>query len=469
MRRYSAVFDMDELLQQFLIESRELVDKAVDDLLALEKAPNDRQRFEDVFRGFHTLKGSAGIVEFAAMEKALHCAEDALAAARAESRQVSALDIGNCLSCLDQVVEWLDVVESSGGIPPDADAGDIVALFARGSAAPPVAAAAPPAVNDAWVKALLSMHAAVAPRAQAALRYRPDSDSFFRQEDPIARVAALPGLLAIDLEPTAPWAELDELDPFACNLTITALLARSPSDVSAALGDQSRYCDVNALSGRLDALEDESLARKAEELLVAQLRLLESTEDAHQHGRIAPAGVVAANVLRHAGRSAEADAVATAAAESTVEGRLNPLLAALGAAAHGRQPAGPAAAAVSHAEGRLQPVLEAFGAAAPGPQRGGAAAAETSAGRREDARQTMRVSAERIDALVRLAGGLVVSNIAMRHAVKLVEEEGSSLAVTLKNQHAVLNRLVAELQRAVVGMRVLPLSAAFRRFPRLIR
>jgi len=55
---------MDELLTQFLIESRELVDQAVDDLLALEKAPSDRNRFDDAFRAFHTLKGGAGIVEF---------------------------------------------------------------------------------------------------------------------------------------------------------------------------------------------------------------------------------------------------------------------------------------------------------------------------------------------------------------------------------------------------------------------
>ena len=69
--------------QQFLIESRELVDQAVDDLLALEKTPSDAERFDDAFRAFHTLKGGAGIVDFAAMQEALHCAEDALAASRA--------------------------------------------------------------------------------------------------------------------------------------------------------------------------------------------------------------------------------------------------------------------------------------------------------------------------------------------------------------------------------------------------
>src|SRR5215203_3518426 len=169
MRRCSAVLPMDELLAQFLIESRELVDKAVEDLLALEKKPTDVQRFDDTFRAFHTLKGSAGIVEFAAMQKALHCAEDALAAARAESRAVSTRDIGNCLTCLDQVVEWLDAIDSTGAIPANADAADIVGLFARTQAEEPVASAGKDAT--AWVDKLVSNHPAAAAQAQTALRY----------------------------------------------------------------------------------------------------------------------------------------------------------------------------------------------------------------------------------------------------------------------------------------------------------
>jgi two-component system chemotaxis sensor kinase CheA len=58
---------MDDFLKQFLVESRELVEQAVNDLLELEKAPNDAERFDNAFRAFHTLKGGAGIVEFAAM------------------------------------------------------------------------------------------------------------------------------------------------------------------------------------------------------------------------------------------------------------------------------------------------------------------------------------------------------------------------------------------------------------------
>jgi len=424
---------MDELLTQFLIESRELVDKAGEDLLALEKA-HDAKRFEDAFRAFHTLKGGAGIVEFGAMQEALHCAEDALAAARAESRPVSALEIGNCLACLDQVAEWLATIEQSGAIPQNADAGDIVALFARGAATPSTAGAAPSAAADAWVDTLLGAHSDTASEAQTAVRYTPAADCFFRHEDPLALIAGLPGLLAVDVEPRSPWPTLADLDPFSCNLTITALLATSSVEVAAALGGESGRAEIEAVAGRALPLDAESLASAAAEILEAQLRLLDSADTAFQQGRVASVGLVAANVLRYVGRSLESDNVATAAAMAIAEGRVAPLVQAIAAALNAAPPEG---------------------------------VAET--GRRKEAAQTIRVAAERIDALVRLTGELIVAKNSLGHSVKLAEAEDSDLAVALKNQHAALERLVTELQRAVVGMRVLPLRVAFRRFPRLIR
>ena len=69
---------MNEFVEQFLIEGRELVAQGNDDLLALEEHPDDRERLDGAFRGFHTLKGAAGIVDFVAMSRALHAAEDVL-------------------------------------------------------------------------------------------------------------------------------------------------------------------------------------------------------------------------------------------------------------------------------------------------------------------------------------------------------------------------------------------------------
>jgi len=58
---------MNEFLDQFLLESRELVEQASADLLVLERNPLDKATLDSAFRAFHTLKGGAGIVDFFAM------------------------------------------------------------------------------------------------------------------------------------------------------------------------------------------------------------------------------------------------------------------------------------------------------------------------------------------------------------------------------------------------------------------
>jgi two-component system chemotaxis sensor kinase CheA len=152
---------LNEFIDQFLIEGRELIEQATADLLALEKQPADPARVDSVFRAFHTLKGAAGIVDFAAMARALHAAEDVLSSVRAGSDPVTPVLIGDCLSSLDQVVQWLDAIEASGDIPSQADVGAdaIVARFVRapaGMAAPAdaVASALPPVIDQVEIVAL---------------------------------------------------------------------------------------------------------------------------------------------------------------------------------------------------------------------------------------------------------------------------------------------------------------------------
>ena len=108
---------MNELLQQFLIESREMAEHASDDLVALEQSPQDPELLDAVLRAMHTLKGSAGIVEFLEMEQAMHAAEDALGAARALRRNPDRAAISQGLACMDQVLEWLVVIERTGELP----------------------------------------------------------------------------------------------------------------------------------------------------------------------------------------------------------------------------------------------------------------------------------------------------------------------------------------------------------------
>src|ERR1700722_18653801 len=155
---------MNEFLEQFVVEARELVEQVTADLLALEREPGDRDSLDGSFRAFHTLKGGAGIVDFAAMGRAMHSAEDVLSRVRQGDRPVTTSLIADCLACLDQVVHWLDSIEESGELPNEADAaaGGLAARFASGEAADETATVEAP-------KSEASVVAAKAQRSDAAL------------------------------------------------------------------------------------------------------------------------------------------------------------------------------------------------------------------------------------------------------------------------------------------------------------
>jgi two-component system chemotaxis sensor kinase CheA len=125
---------MNEFLGQFLVEARELVEQGVAELLALEQAPSNRDNLDGAFRAFHTLKGGAGIVDFGAMARAVHAAEDVLSDIRAGRRAVTPALISDCLGCLDQVVRWLDAIQDGGELPEEceAEADDVVNRFEAG-------------------------------------------------------------------------------------------------------------------------------------------------------------------------------------------------------------------------------------------------------------------------------------------------------------------------------------------------
>lgn len=53
---------MEELLQDFLLEAGELLSEVDNKLVELEKRPDDKNLLNDIFRGFHTIKGGAGFL-----------------------------------------------------------------------------------------------------------------------------------------------------------------------------------------------------------------------------------------------------------------------------------------------------------------------------------------------------------------------------------------------------------------------
>lgn len=66
---------MEELLQDFLVEAGDLLSGVDNKLVDLERSPHDRGLLNDIFRGFHTIKGGAGFLSATELVTLCHLTE----------------------------------------------------------------------------------------------------------------------------------------------------------------------------------------------------------------------------------------------------------------------------------------------------------------------------------------------------------------------------------------------------------
>ncbi|ROP80099.1 two-component system chemotaxis sensor kinase CheA [Stenotrophomonas rhizophila] len=100
--------------------------------------------------------------------------------------------------------------------------------------------------------------------------------------------------------------------------------------------------------------------------------------------------------------------------------------------------------------------------AAPAAQAAAAAAPAAA----HEAETSIRVSVDKVDALINLVGELVITQAMLKqvsHALDPAQAEQLLTGLDL------LERNTRDLQEAVIGVRMLPVDAVFRRFPRLVR
>ncbi len=279
---------MDDLLDQFLIESRELTQQAGDDLLALEARPQDGERLDGAFRAIHTLKGSTGLFDLGPLTGMLHAAEDLLGALRSGEARADAALIEALLACVNQTDRWVDDFEETGRLPSDAArmAAELsLSLSLSEPAAGPGLGTTPLASGAAWVDDLLADVRAEG--RLTAVRYVPRADCFFLGDDPLALSRTVPGLVQLRLAARAPWPAPAAFDPFACNLVLELVSSAPAAEVRAALrlvADQIELAEVerradpaagsDAVGGgrtlRVEASRLDALAEIVDELVVAK-------------------------------------------------------------------------------------------------------------------------------------------------------------------------------------------------------
>ena len=151
---------MEDLLQDFLVEATDLLSGVDNKLVDLEKNPNDHGLLNDIFRGFHTIKGGAGFLNATELVTLCHLTENLFDKLRNGEMAITKEIMDSILAATGTVRDMFGHLES-GVQPPPADAALIANLKAALSGE--VVAAAPVEVVTAPVPVPAAGAAAASP------------------------------------------------------------------------------------------------------------------------------------------------------------------------------------------------------------------------------------------------------------------------------------------------------------------
>lgn len=106
--------EIDEIVQEFLVESHENLDQLDRDLVALEREPDSRELLGSIFRTIHTIKGTSGFLAFSNLEAVTHVGENLLARLRDGKMSMTPTTTDLLLAMVDRVRDLLTSIEADG-------------------------------------------------------------------------------------------------------------------------------------------------------------------------------------------------------------------------------------------------------------------------------------------------------------------------------------------------------------------
>jgi two-component system chemotaxis sensor kinase CheA len=103
-----------DIVQDFLVESYENLDRLDRDLVGLEKNPHDGEALAGVFRTIHTIKGTCGFLGFNKLEKVAHVGENLLTRLRDGQLTLNPELTTALLGMVDAVRQMLKEIQATG-------------------------------------------------------------------------------------------------------------------------------------------------------------------------------------------------------------------------------------------------------------------------------------------------------------------------------------------------------------------
>jgi len=105
--------EMKEIIDDFIVESNELIEKVVQDIVEIEKNPED-EIVNGIFRAVHTIKGTSSFLGFNILSNLSHKAEDVLGRIRKKEMEPDAEIADALLEALDLMKLMIEDIREKG-------------------------------------------------------------------------------------------------------------------------------------------------------------------------------------------------------------------------------------------------------------------------------------------------------------------------------------------------------------------
>ncbi|KQA20587.1 chemotaxis protein CheA [Vibrio metoecus] len=405
--------DMEQLRKIFHVECRENLETLEGELLQLDPSQVDIEVLNTIFRAAHSIKGGAGTFNLHEISEFTHAVETYLDLIRTQKKQLTPQGIDTLLKSCDVIRNMLDSREQQTGsdtVLKDQVSAELQTLLADTST-----------VEMAIPSESVSACAAEVPQMTPAIegwciRFVPHQTLFYSGNDPLRilrEVRELGSQYQIEMhQQTLP--ELAEMDPELCYLSWSIDLTgnASESEVRELFDWVADECDLEitpVLSHATTPTEcDEKIGDEKETLSLSSMPI--ATQE-HTQSPILNDSAEPESLLMSQTASAEVNSLPNPSVPSKKEAANKP------------------------------------------------AKMDTSV-------SSIRVDIEKVDNLINLVGELVITQSMLTElgndfSMDKLEKLKAGLAQLLQNSK--------DLQENVLNIRMLPMSFAFSRFPRLVR
>ena len=400
--------DVSQYLEIFIEEAKEHLQSLNENLLVLEKEPENKDTINEIFRSAHSLKGMAGTMGYKRMQHLTHDMENVFQEVRSDKMKVSSELVDGLFRGLDALQEYLDNIINTQDEGTN-DNQDLIDLFQKelerglngGGDAPAPAGDAPAAAGDG------AAAAAAAPEAKPA--------------------NALDNLVLNDTDKSVIAKAVDEgMSAYALNVEIQDTCVLKAARAFLVFKAIEPLGEVIKSIPDAQAIEDEKFDFDFSMVVITKA----SEED------LKKAVMNVSEMKDVIIKKLEVEAPAAEAAKPEEKG------------------SAPAAGAAATAKA---------------PAAGGAAAGAPAAKGKPVVNRSVRVDIEKLDDLMNLVSELIIAKNGLVSISPAEIASDESKKGNFHEQVEYLERITTNIHQSVMKVRMVPIESVVNRFPRMIR